>query len=49
MYIHLRGRTKTKDWETKIFTFLGSTFQGDPFSGTISYSILSPSIIYQEF
>ena len=27
MYTQLRGRIKTKDWETEIFTFLRGTFQ----------------------
>ena len=46
MYTQLKGRIKTKDWETEIFSFLRGTFQGDPFSGTIFLITFNPLIEY---
>ena len=45
-YKTLKGKVKTKEWETEIFEFLRGTFQGDPFSGTIFLITLNPLIEY---
>ena len=46
IYSKLKGRVKTKDWETEEFEFLRGVFQGDPFSGTIFLIIFNPLIEY---
>ena len=42
----LKGRVKTKDWETNTFEFLKGVFQGDPYSGTIFLIVFNPLIEY---
>ena len=46
IYSKLKGRVKTKDWETEEFEFLRGVFQGDPYSGTIFLIIFNPLIEY---
>ena len=46
MYKQLKGRIKTKQWETDLFNFLRGAFQGDPFSGTIFLITFNPLIEY---
>ena len=46
IYSKLKGRIKTKDWETETFQFLKGVFQGDPFSGTIFLIVFNPLIEY---
>ena len=46
IYSKLKGKIKTKDWQTEVFDFLKGVFQGDPFSGTIFLIIFNPLIEY---
>ena len=46
IYNKLKGKVKTKDWETEIFKFLKGVFQGDPYSGVIFLIIFNPVIKY---
>ena len=46
IYSKLKGRVKTKDWETETFDFLKGVFQGDPYSGTIFLIVFNPLIEY---
>ena len=46
IYSKLKGRVKTKDWETNTFEFLKGVFQGDPYSGTIFLIVFNPLIEY---
>ena len=46
IYSKLKGRVKTKDWETGTFDFLKGVFQGDPYSGTIFLIVFNPLIEY---
>ena len=46
IYSKLKGRIKTKDWETNTFEFLKGVFQGDPYSGTIFLIVFNPLIEY---
>ena len=35
IYSKLKGRVKTRDWESNVIEFLRGAFQGDPYSGVI--------------
>ena len=44
IYSKLKGRIKTKDWESDIIEFLRGAFQGDPYSGVIFLIAFNPLI-----
>ena len=46
IYSKLRGRVKTKEWESETFEFLKGAFQGDPYSGIIFLISFNPLVEY---
>ena len=46
MYSKLKGRVKTKEWESESFMFLQCAFQGDPYSGIFFLVVFNPIIEY---
>ena len=46
IYSKLKGRVKSRDWETDEFDFLCGAFQGDPFSGILFLISFNPIVEY---